>query len=144
MPPYVRTTSSVLGPAGPLGSFHFLAVMNRATVNTDEPVCLWRTSSPLGTQLDCMIKLLLASQATAILISQAAAPVCMPTALPAFVVIISFNFSYSDWRKMTLKVVSVSLMPKDDIGASIELKRLGRDLDQKERIQEKGGSTQEL
>lgn len=35
-------------------------------------------------------------------------------------------------------------MPKDDIGVSIELKRLGRDLDQNERIQGKGESTREV
>lgn len=109
-------------------------------------VCLWRTSSPLGAQLDCMTKLLLAPQATATLISKAAVPVGIPTPLPAFVVIISLNFSYSDWSKMTLKVVFlwVSLMPKDDTGVSIELKRLGRDLDQNGRIQGKGESTREV
>lgn len=35
-------------------------------------------------------------------------------------------------------------MPKDDTGVSIELKRLGRDLDQNGRIQGKGESTREV
>lgn len=68
-------------------------------------MCLWRTSSLLGTQLACMIKLLVAPQATTTLISKAAAPVGIPTPLPAFAVITSLNFSDSEWSKMTLKVV---------------------------------------